>query len=69
MQSGGLLKDLTVAETVQLTASLFRSPRGTREVLGRATSPTSPTAGSASAPAASSSACGSRSRCSRTPSS
>jgi len=36
MQSGGLLKDLTVAETVQLTASLFRSPRGTAEVLGRA---------------------------------
>jgi ABC-2 type transport system ATP-binding protein len=36
MQSGGLLKDLTVAETVELTASLFRSPRPAREVLERA---------------------------------
>jgi ABC-2 type transport system ATP-binding protein len=36
MQTGGLLKDLTVAETVQLTASLFRNPRGAGEVLERA---------------------------------
>jgi ABC-2 type transport system ATP-binding protein len=36
MQTGGLLKDLTVAETVDLTASLFRNPRGAGEVLARA---------------------------------
>jgi ABC-type multidrug transport system ATPase subunit len=36
LQSGGLLKDLTVAETVDLTASLFRNPRGAAEVLERA---------------------------------
>jgi ABC-type multidrug transport system ATPase subunit len=36
LQSGGLLKDLTVAETVELTASLFRNPRGAAEVLERA---------------------------------
>jgi ABC-2 type transport system ATP-binding protein len=36
MQSGGLLKDLTVAETVQLTASLFRGTRSAREVMERA---------------------------------
>jgi ABC-2 type transport system ATP-binding protein len=36
LQSGGLLKDLTVAETVDLTASLFRNPRGAGEVLERA---------------------------------
>ena len=36
MQSGGLLKDLTVKETVQLTASLYRDPRPVAEVLERA---------------------------------
>src|SRR5690349_1324165 len=36
MQTGGLLKDLTVAETVDLTASLFRGPRAAAEVLERA---------------------------------
>jgi ABC-2 type transport system ATP-binding protein len=36
MQSGGLLKDLTVRETVRLTASLFVKPRPVDEVLERA---------------------------------
>jgi ABC-2 type transport system ATP-binding protein len=36
MQSGGLLKDLTVAETVELTASLFADSRPVAEVLERA---------------------------------
>jgi ABC-2 type transport system ATP-binding protein len=36
MQSGGLLKDLTVGETVELTASFFRSARSASDVLGRA---------------------------------
>ena len=36
MQSGGLLKDLTVAETVRLTASLFTTTRPVGEVLERA---------------------------------
>jgi len=36
MQSGGLLKDLSVTETVQLTASLFTHTRGIPEVLERA---------------------------------
>jgi ABC-2 type transport system ATP-binding protein len=36
LQTGGLLKDLTVAETVRLTASLFPTARPTREVLERA---------------------------------
>jgi ABC-2 type transport system ATP-binding protein len=36
MQSGGLLKDLTVAETLQLTASLFGDTRPVAEVLARA---------------------------------
>jgi ABC-2 type transport system ATP-binding protein len=36
MQSGGLLKDLTVAETVQLTAALFAHTRPVVEVLDRA---------------------------------
>ncbi|WP_230209142.1 ABC transporter ATP-binding protein [Nostocoides sp. HKS02] len=36
MQSGGLLKDLTVAETLQLTASLFSDTRPVAEVLARA---------------------------------
>jgi ABC-2 type transport system ATP-binding protein len=36
MQSGGLLKDLTVAETVRLTASLFAASRSVDEVLRRA---------------------------------
>jgi ABC-2 type transport system ATP-binding protein len=36
MQSGGLLKDLTVKETVQLTASLFHQSRPVDEVLQRA---------------------------------
>src|SRR3954469_15449810 len=33
LQTGGLLKDLTVAETVRLTASLFPSARPVDEVL------------------------------------
>ncbi len=36
MQTGGLLKDLTVAETVRLTESLFTHTRPTAEVLERA---------------------------------
>src|SRR3954470_3538968 len=36
LQTGGLLKDLTVAETVRLTASLFPGARPEREVLARA---------------------------------
>jgi ABC-2 type transport system ATP-binding protein len=36
MQTGGLLKDLTVKETVQLTASLYRNARPVEEVLKRA---------------------------------
>jgi ABC-2 type transport system ATP-binding protein len=35
MQTGGLLKDLTVKETVQLTGSLFGDPRPVGEVLRR----------------------------------
>lgn len=36
LQSGGLLKDLTVRETVQLTSTLFAEPRPVGEVLDRA---------------------------------
>jgi ABC-2 type transport system ATP-binding protein len=36
MQSGGLLKDLSVAETVQLTAALYARTRPVDEVLDRA---------------------------------
>ncbi|KAA0023005.1 ABC transporter ATP-binding protein [Antrihabitans cavernicola] len=36
MQSGGLLKDVTVEETVRLVAALFASPRPVSEVLARA---------------------------------
>ncbi|MGD0376191.1 MAG: ABC transporter ATP-binding protein [Streptosporangiaceae bacterium] len=36
MQTGGLLKDLTVAETAQYTASLFVHSRPVQEVLSRA---------------------------------
>jgi ABC-2 type transport system ATP-binding protein len=36
MQTGGLLKDLTVAETVEYTASLFAQSQASREVLSRA---------------------------------
>ena len=36
MQTGGLLKDLTVRETVQYTAALFRETRPVDEVLQRA---------------------------------
>ncbi len=36
MQTGGLLKDLTVAETLRLTASLFSDTRPVAEVLSRA---------------------------------
>ncbi len=36
MQTGGLLKDLTVAETVRLTATLFTAARPVNEVLERA---------------------------------
>src|SRR3954471_4095394 len=36
LQTGGLLKDLTVAETVRLTASLFTTARPVGEVLERA---------------------------------
>jgi ABC-2 type transport system ATP-binding protein len=36
MQTGGLLKDLTVAETVQYTASLFAHSEPARDVLARA---------------------------------
>ena len=36
LQSGGLLKDLTVRETVRLTASIYTDPRPVDEVLERA---------------------------------
>jgi ABC-2 type transport system ATP-binding protein len=36
MQTGGLLKDLTVRETLRLTASLFSDTKSVDEVLGRA---------------------------------
>jgi ABC-2 type transport system ATP-binding protein len=36
LQAGGLLKDLTVAETVRLTAALFAASRPVEEVLERA---------------------------------
>jgi ABC-2 type transport system ATP-binding protein len=36
MQTGGLLKDLTVGETLQYTASLFTSPQPVAEVMKRA---------------------------------
>ena len=36
MQSGGLLKDLTVGETVELTASFFRTTRTAQDVMSRA---------------------------------
>ncbi|MEH3033757.1 MAG: ABC transporter ATP-binding protein [Aeromicrobium erythreum] len=36
MQTGGLLKDFTIRETVELTASLFRPSRPVDEVLDRA---------------------------------
>lgn len=36
LQSGGLLKDMTVRETVQLTSTLFADPRPVDEVLDRA---------------------------------
>jgi ABC-2 type transport system ATP-binding protein len=36
MQTGGLLKDLTVAETVEYTASLFAQTESAQEVLSRA---------------------------------
>ena len=36
MQTGGLLQDVTVRETVQLTATLFSDPRPVDEVLTRA---------------------------------
>ncbi|MHB1432751.1 MAG: ABC transporter ATP-binding protein [Streptosporangiaceae bacterium] len=36
LQTGGLLKDLTVAETVQYTASLFATANPVRDVLDRA---------------------------------
>jgi ABC-2 type transport system ATP-binding protein len=36
MQTGGLLKDLTVAETLRLTASLFSDTRPVAEVMARA---------------------------------
>jgi ABC-2 type transport system ATP-binding protein len=36
MQTGGLLKDLTVAETVEYTGSLFAHSQAVREVLSRA---------------------------------
>jgi ABC-type multidrug transport system ATPase subunit len=36
MQTGGLLKDITVRETIRLTASLFVDPRPVEEVLERA---------------------------------
>ncbi|HKU36081.1 MAG TPA: ABC transporter ATP-binding protein, partial [Paenarthrobacter sp.] len=36
MQTGGLLRDISVRETVQLTAAMFESSRPVDEVLGRA---------------------------------
>jgi ABC-2 type transport system ATP-binding protein len=36
LQTGGLLKDLTVRETVRMTASLYAAPRPVDEVLDRA---------------------------------
>src|SRR3954467_424044 len=71
MQTGGLLKDLTVGETVELTAALFaHTPPGAEgldragltEIPGRAP-PRPPGGGWAGAPAGSSSGCASRWRC------
>jgi len=36
LQTGGLLKDMTVAETVQMTANVYPNPRPVSEVLERA---------------------------------
>jgi len=68
LQVGGLLKDLTVAETARYTASLFAGTRPVDEVLRRAASATSLIGRLASARAASSSGCDSRWRCCPIPS-
>ena len=67
MQTGGLLKDLTVRDTLRYTASLFADTRRWTRCSPTPASPRSPTARSASAPAASSSGCASRWPCSPTP--
>ena len=59
MQTGGLLKDLTVAETVQYTAGLFAVSRPVGEVLERAGITAIAAAGSGSARGESSSGCAS----------
>ena len=64
MQTGGLLKDLTVRETVQYTAcAVRRHQAGRRRCWTAPASPTSPTARWPSARAVSSSGSGSRWRC------
>jgi ABC-type multidrug transport system ATPase subunit len=67
LQTGGLLKDITVRETLALTASLFADTRPIEEVMQRAGISDRGAAGSACARAASSSDCASRWRCSATP--
>ena len=60
LQTGGLLKDFTVAETAEYTASLFARPQaGRRGAEPGRHRPASATAWSASAPAVSSSGCAS----------
>ena len=59
MQTGGLLKDLTVAETVQYTARLFAVSRPAGEVLDGPASPRSRAAASGSARAENNSGCAS----------
>jgi len=68
LQTGGLLKDLTVAETARYTASLFAGSRRWTRFCGGPASATSRTGGSASAQEASSSDCGSPWRCCPIPS-
>src|SRR3954454_21136403 len=77
MQTGGLLKDLTVGETAELTAALFAHTRpvaevldraGLTEIAGRRGRPGSPDGGSASAPAGISSGCASPWHCCPNPS-
>src|SRR5215467_10833042 len=66
MQTGGLLRDLTVGETALYTASLFAGNADVPAALRRAGIAGIADRRVASAPVASSSGCGSRWRCCRT---
>ncbi len=63
LQTGGLLKDITVSETLALTASLFADTRPWRRSCSAPASARSRTGASGCAPAVSSSGCASRWRC------